>query len=68
MKFCMSVCWLYVMSDFGLDHSRAERMAFYKPSVMTTELCSKSNGSTDFDEILLECVFTIYYDRYWFCF
>jgi len=61
MKFCMSVCSQYVMIPrlFGLDQSRAERMALNKPVVMTTKLFSKSKCSTDFHEILLECVFGI---------
>ena len=42
---------------FGLDQIRAERIAFNKPVVVTTKWGPKSNGSTDFHEILLEHVF-----------
>jgi len=70
MKFCMSVCSQYAMIPrlFGVDQIRAERIAFNKPVVMTTKLSSRLNGSTDFHEILLECVFGIHDDPYCFCY
>ena len=53
---------------FGLDQIRAERIAFNKSVVMTTKRGTKSNGSTDFHEILLEYVFAAYDNPYCFCY
>jgi len=53
---------------FGLDQIRAERIAFNKPVVMTTKRGPKSNGSTDFHEILLEYAFAAYDNPYCFCY
>jgi len=52
----------------GLDQIRAEVIAFNKPVVRTTKRSSKSNGSIDFYEILLECVFAMLDDPYFFSF
>ena len=53
---------------FGLDQIRAECIAFNKPVVMTTKRGPKSNGLTDFHEILLEHVFATYDNPYCFCY
>jgi len=64
------VCLWHVMIPrlFGLDQIRAEHIAFNKPVVMTTKRGPKSNGSTDFHEILLEYVFAAYDDPCCFCY
>jgi len=64
----MSVCSRRVMIPriFGLDQIRAERMALKKTVIMATKLSAKSNWSTDFHEILLECVFAIHDNPYSF--
>jgi len=70
MIFCMCVCLWHLMIPrlFGLDQIRAERIAFNKPVVTTTKRGPKSNGSTDFHEILLVHVFATYENPYCFCY
>jgi len=53
---------------FGLDQIRAERIAFNQPVVLPTKRGPKSNGSTDFYEILLAYVFAAYDNPYCFCY